>query len=150
MTRSSQKRKLTARIAVNCTPDQKATIVARADNAGLSPSAICLAMMLDAPLPKGRRRRQPTPQEKALTAYLAVAQNLTDALKASLAELGKSGSNLNQIAYMLNANTAPARILNIIESALEEYRALVKRHDEIFSDLDEIRTIANEVWPFER
>jgi hypothetical protein len=50
----SQKRRTTARIAVNCTPAEKAIIVEKSKDAGLSPSAICLARMLDAPMPKRR------------------------------------------------------------------------------------------------
>ena len=136
----SQKRRTTARIAVNCTPAQKAVIVEKARAAGLSPTAICLAMLLDAPLPK--RRHQPTVNEKSLTAYLGATAKIKDALKESLAELGKSGSNLNQIAYMLNANTGPPRIMNIIESAINEHNALVTRHDAVFKDLDELRAMA--------
>src|ERR1039457_5534584 len=51
----SQKRKVTARIAVNCTPAQKAAIMAKIDATGLSPSAMCLAVLLDVPLPPRRR-----------------------------------------------------------------------------------------------
>ena len=136
----SQKRRTTARIAVNCTPAEKAIIVEKSKDAGLSPTAICLAMLLDAPLPK--RRRQPTVNEQGLTAYLGATAKIKDALRESLAELGKSGSNLNQIAYMLNANTAPPRIMNIIESAIVEHNALVARHDAVFKDLDELRAMA--------
>jgi hypothetical protein len=144
----SQKRKTTARIAVNCTPAQKAEIAKKAEALGLSASAICLTMMFDAPLP--RQRRQPTLKDSALTAYLGATAKIKDALKDSLAELGKSGSNLNQIAYMLNANTAPSRIENIVESAIAEHNALVARHEAVFRDLDELRTMAMEVWGLER
>lgn len=143
----SQKRKTTARIAVNCTPAQKAAIMEKAKAFELSPSAICLSMLLDAPAPK--RRRRPTVNDRALTAYLGATAKVKDALKESLAELGKSGSNLNQIAYMLNANTAPPRIMNIIESALDEHKALVIRHDAVFKDLDELRAMAMEALGLE-
>ncbi|MGD0049559.1 MAG: hypothetical protein ABSE42_21415 [Bryobacteraceae bacterium] len=143
----SQKRKTTARIAVNCTPAQKDAIVEKAHAFDQSPSAICLNMLLDAPLP--RRRRQPTVNEQGLTAYLGATAKLKDVLKQSLAELGKSGSNLNQIAYMLNAYTAPPRIMNIIETAVEEHRALEARHDAAIKDLEELRTMAMDVWGLE-
>ena len=81
----SQKRKVTARIAINCTPEQKAAIAAKTDAAGLSPSAMCLAVLLDVPLPK---RRRPT-VNAILLAKLS-------------AELGKIGSNINQIAHRYN------------------------------------------------
>ena len=144
----SQKRRTTARIAVNCTPAQKAVIVDKARAAGLSPTAICLAMLLDAPLP--RHRHQPTVNDKAMSAYLAATAKVNDAVKDSLAELGKSGSNLNQIAYMLNANTAPARIINIVESAINEHNALVARHEAAFRDLEELRTMAMAAMGLER
>jgi hypothetical protein len=143
----SQKRRTTARIAVNCTPAQKDLILEKARVFELSPSAICLAMLLDTPLPK--RRHRPTVNDKALAAYMAANAKIKDALKDGLAELGKSGSNLNQIAYMLNANTAPPRIMNIIESAIEEHRALIARHEEAFKELDELRTMAMEAWGLE-
>jgi hypothetical protein len=43
---------------------------------------------------------------------------------------------------MLNANTAPPRIMNIIESAINEHNTLVARHDAVFKDLDELRAMA--------
>jgi hypothetical protein len=51
----SQKRRTTARIAINCTPAQKAEILKKIDATGLSPSAMCLAVLLDVPLPARRR-----------------------------------------------------------------------------------------------
>ena len=143
----SQKRKVTARIAVNCTPDQKAAIMEKVDAAGLSPSAMCLAVLLDVPLPK---RHRPSINDKAMKAYLNANGKLADALWAILAELGKSGSNLNQIAYMLNANTAPARIMNIIEGVAEEHRVLAAKCKEALDDMDELRTIGMQLSGSER
>jgi hypothetical protein len=37
-----------------------------------------------------------------------------------LAELGKIGSNVNQIAYHLNAGRPPARVYNALELALRD------------------------------
>jgi hypothetical protein len=148
MTSGSQKRKTTAQIKVNCTPAQKAAIVDKAGSAGLSPAAICLAMLLDAPLPKARKRR--TRNNEAFNAYLAAAQKLTDALKASVAEMNKEGSNLNQVSHAVNAAMLTERPLAslaaIVESAIEEHRAVLARHKQIFDDLDEIRTVAMDVW----
>ena len=103
MTSGSQKRKTTARIAVNCTPDQKAAIMEKVDATGLSPSAMCLAVLLDAPLPK---RRRPS-VDAALLAKV-------------LAELGKIGSNINQIAYHLNAGRPGDVTEGSIDDALRE------------------------------
>jgi hypothetical protein len=134
----SQNRKLTARIAVNCTPEQKAKIAERAERAGQSPSAICLHALLDQPLPL---RRNPTVKERAMTQYLGHTAMVSDRLRDQLAELGKSGSNLNQIAHMVNADTAPMRIVNIIESAIQEHQSLVAIYKELAGDLKELRTM---------
>jgi hypothetical protein len=103
MTSGSQKRKVTARIAVNCTPAQKTAIMEKIDATGLSPSAMCLAVLLDVPLPK---RRRPTVNTKLLGRVLA--------------ELGKIGSNINQIAYHLNAGRPGDVLDGSIEAALRE------------------------------
>ena len=56
----SQKRKVTARFAINCTR-QKAAILEKIDATGLSPSAMCLAVLLDAlPTPPPLRRYEAT------------------------------------------------------------------------------------------
>ena len=102
-TSGSQKRKVTARIAVNCTPAQKAAIMAKIDATGLSPSAMCLAVLLDVPLPP---RRRPSVD--------------TVLLAKVLAELGKIGSNINQIAYHLNAGRPGDVTEGSIEAALRD------------------------------
>jgi hypothetical protein len=103
MSSGSQKRKVTARIAVNCTPAQKTAIVEKVDATGLSPSAMCLAVLLDVPLPK---RRRPTAHAELLAKVLA--------------ELGKIGSNINQIAYHLNAGRPGDVMDGSIDAALRE------------------------------
>jgi len=143
----SQKRKVTARIAINCTPAQKAAILAKAKDAGLSPTAICLAMLLDAPLPK---RRNPAINNNALTHYLASTAKVADALHAQTAALGKPGSNLNQVAYMLNANTAPERIINITESAIREFSELMETYRQAAEDLKELRVMGMNALGLER
>lgn len=146
MSSGSQKRKTTARIAVNCTPEQKASIVARAGEVGLSPSAICLAMMLDAPLP---RHRNPAINDQALMRAIAAHAKLADALRELVAALGKPGSNLNQVAYMLNANTAPARIINITESAIADHVELVAECRRTLETVYELRTMTMDAWGLE-
>ena len=103
MSSGSQRRKVTARIAVNCTPVQKAAILKKVEVTGLSPSAMCLAVLLDVPLPA---RRHPSVDAVLLAKVLA--------------ELGKIGSNINQIAYHLNAGRPGDVIEGSIEAALTE------------------------------
>jgi hypothetical protein len=99
----SQKRKLTARIAVNCTPKQKAIIVAKCDAAGYSPSAFVLNILLGLPLPS---RRHPSVD--------------TQMLAKVLAELGKIGSNINQIAHHLNAGRPGDVMEGSVDAAMNE------------------------------
>jgi len=99
----SQKRRTTARIAINCTPAQKAEIMKKIDATGLSPSAMCLAVLLDVPLPA---RRRPSVD--------------TQLLAKVLAELGKIGSNINQIAYHLNAGRPGDATEGSIQAAMTE------------------------------
>ena len=102
-----QKRKLTARIAVNCTPKQKAIIVAKCDAAGFSPSAFVSTNFssLGLPLPE---RRHPDVD--------------TQLLAKVLAELGKIGSNINQIAHRYNITEGrpSGNIEGALETALNE------------------------------
>ena len=102
-TSGSQKRKVTARIAINCTPAQKAAIMEKIDATGLSPSAMCLAVLLDVPLPP---RRCPSVD--------------TVLLAKVLAELGKIGSNINQIAYHLNAGRPGDVMEGSVDAAMNE------------------------------
>ncbi len=148
MSSGSQKRQTTARIAVNCTPAQKAAIMSKSAATGLSPSALCLAVMLDAPLPV--RRRSPTVNQQAMTRYFGATAKLADALRDNLAELGKSGSNLNQIAYMLNSGSGPARISAIVETGIQEHRAIIEACQAAMEDLKELRTMGMDALGLEQ
>ena len=100
----SQKRKLTARIAVNCTAEQKAIIKAKSDAAGYSTSALCLNILLGVPLPS---RRHPSVDHPTCSANV-------------LAELGKIGSNINQIAHHLNAGRPGDVMEGSVDAAMNE------------------------------
>jgi hypothetical protein len=67
-----------------------------------------------------------------------------DALKPVEAELGKSGSNVNQIAAVLNAilntNRAPESVMNILESTLQAHHEVLQHLDQAIRDLLELRT----------
>jgi hypothetical protein len=103
MSSGSQKRRTTAQIKVNCTPDQKAAIADKADATGYSPAAICLNALLNTPLPA---RRRPSVN--------------TELLAKTLGELGKIGSNINQIAHHLNAGRPGDRVEGSLEAALAD------------------------------
>ena len=84
-----------------------------------------------------------------MTIYLAANARLSDAVRARLAELGKASSNVNQIAHMLNADAAPQRIMNLIETTLQEHRDAQAKHQDVLDDLYELRTLAMEALGYE-
>ena len=146
--RGSENRQRRKRRTIRFTDEEDAQIEKLVEASRQSPGALLRAALLNIPLPRHRRS---TVDEKRLGAFIAAAARVTDDLKASRAELGKSGSNLNQIAYMLNANTAPPRIMNIIESAVSDHTALVATyHRAIEDDLNELRTMAMDALGLER
>ncbi|MGZ3218572.1 plasmid mobilization protein [Paracoccus sp. T5] len=99
-TETRQRSKL---LQIRVTPDELAEIVAQADRAQLTPASYARSVLLSAPAPRARRR----PSIEA------------EAMGRLLGELGKVGSNLNQIAHHMNAGrneVSPAAM----EAALSE------------------------------
>lgn len=86
--KKSQKRQMQKQLHVPCLDEQFNAAAAKAQAAGLSLSAWCRAKIFDGD--PGPRAQQKLP----LDAQLA---------RQALAQLGKYGSNMNQIAYGLNA-----------------------------------------------
>ena len=84
-----------------------------------------------------------------MVACLAAAAKFADAIEADRAELGKSASNLNQIARMLNSGIDPACIMEILESVLEQHRTALAKAHETLDDLKELRTMAMQVLGYE-
>jgi hypothetical protein len=81
---------------------EKAALLAKAGQAGLSVSALLRHAALYLPLPGRRQRKRADLQP--VSALLQTAGDLS-------AELGKQGSNLNQLAYQANAGRIPAGYL---------------------------------------
>lgn len=100
------KRHRTRQLAVRCTREELEAIQAKADKAGLATGAFARAAMLDSPGPRAQRR---APADK-------------DALLRVLGQLGKVGSNINQIARRLN--TGERVHLPSLEEALSAYLEL--------------------------
>lgn len=84
----SESRQRKTFLHMRATPEEKAEIEARAEKAGLSVSGYLRALAFGAATPQPRAARRP-PVEK-------------ETLLRLLAELGKVGSNINQIARRLN------------------------------------------------
>jgi hypothetical protein len=133
----SQKRRVTARIAVNCTPAQKSAILKKTAAGGVSPSALALNSMLDAPM---RRTRSPRADDALMRQFFTELARARDALKPIEAELGKSGSNLNQITHVLNTDRAPESVMNILNATLEAHHDVLQHLDQAVRDLLELRT----------
>lgn len=88
-TRSGSQRRQRAKLAgMACTAEERAQLEAAAERAGLTVSAYMRHQCLGTPGPRAVRR---PPVERAALAQL-------------LAQLGKVGSNLNQIARALNSD----------------------------------------------
>jgi hypothetical protein len=101
---SSGKRQRTKFVIARLTPDEHAGVTALADKRGMSPGALIRQTLLN--VPPGPNVRRPTADTKLLA--------------KTLAELGKIGSNINQIAYHLNAGRPGDRIEGSLDDALRE------------------------------
>jgi hypothetical protein len=88
----SQKRQRQFRIFVACDEDEYAPVNSRAEDAGMSNASYVRACMLGSPGPRSRRK----PHVNALE------------LARATAALNKAGSNLNQMAHVLNASRSIA------------------------------------------
>lgn len=108
----SETRKRQKVLRIRLTDLELAEIEAMADRAELTPASYARAVLLDAPAPRAKRR------PAVDTAQVA----------KMLGELGKIGSNINQIAHQINAGTGTSS--HAIELALR--------------DLSEIRTACME------
>lgn len=135
----SQRRRTTRRVKVNCTPEHHAALFKLAQANGQSLSALALNALLNVPLP---RARLPRVNDKLMLRFFAEIARARDALKSSEAELGKSGSNLNQIAHVLNTDRPPERIMNLLEATLQAHEEVVQEHKQAVRDLEELRTAA--------
>lgn len=88
--KKSEKRQRDAQIKLRCTAAEFNAIAAKADAAGLSVAAYLRAAATGTTGPRAQKR---LPADAVL-------------LRQVLAQLGKYGSNMNQIAYQLNAHGA--------------------------------------------
>lgn len=104
----SQKRARSFKLQIALDAAERATAQAKAAQAGLSLSSFGRAALLDGD-PGIRAQRAPTVNAEAIA--------------RATAALNKVGSNLNQVAHVLNAGRAPAA--GEAEAALAEVRAIL-------------------------
>lgn len=104
MSSGSEKRKRSTHLTIRLTPEEKAEIIAKAERAGLEPGSFARRTLLDEPPP--RQVRRPPVERKELARLLG--------------ELGKIGSNLNQLARDSNEGEPPYRneVLAMLASLL--------------------------------
>lgn len=103
----SQKRQYNCRPSMVCNDEEYAFLEAAAEKAGMSLSAYLRHQCFGTPGPRAVRR---PPIERTVLAQL-------------LANIGKCGSNINQIARALNSGEAPPANL---DEALAEVRAVAQ------------------------
>ena len=104
MSGGSNKRKRTKFVIARLSDEEHAAISALADKSGLSPGALIRQTLLH--IAPHTSMRRPSVDTKLLAKVLA--------------ELGKIGSNINQIAYHLNAGRPGDVMEGSIEAALNE------------------------------
>ena len=104
MSGGSNKRKRTKFVIARLSDEEHAAISALADKSGLSPGAMVRQTLLH--IAPHSSMRRPSVDTKLLAKVLA--------------ELGKIGSNINQIAYHLNAGRPGDVMEGGIEAALNE------------------------------
>jgi hypothetical protein len=138
MSRSgSQRRRTTKRFKVNCTPERYDALCKLADSSSQSLSALTLNALLGIPLPRVRR---PKAVDELMRRYFVETARTRDALKPIEAAMGKSGSNLNQIAHVLNADRPPATVMNILKETLLAHQQALQALELVIRDLGELRT----------
>lgn len=106
--KKSEARQRQKQIKIRCTADEFNAAAAKAAESGYTVAAYARAAILGDAGPRAQRR-------------LSVDAQL---LRQVLAQLGKYGSNLNQIAYVLNAEGGRAVLEADIRTALKEWGAI--------------------------
>ena len=106
MSHGSEKRLRTAHITIRLTPDERASVDAAAERAGLTAGSYARQTILGAPAPRAVRR--PPVERRELVRLLG--------------SLGHIGGNLNQLAHHANAGMPGDR--SALARALDDLRAL--------------------------
>ncbi|MGE4529220.1 MAG: plasmid mobilization relaxosome protein MobC [Rhodospirillaceae bacterium] len=122
----SEKRQRTEMIYARVSKEEKADFLARADKAGLAAAAFLRAAALKDPGPRAQKRVPADGQ----------------ALRQILGHLGKTGSNLNQIARYLHTGGSADVVLPDIRAALSDLariRGLI--YEALGKDPDDARAI---------
>lgn len=114
MATGSDKRQRTAQILVRLTTEELGILAAKADRAGYTRAAFARAALLGDP---GLRARRLPPADHVM-------------LRRVLADLGRVGNNLNQLARGMNMGEVPE-----VPELRDAARALLQARDAIFEAL---------------
>ena len=118
----SEQRQRNSRVTVRLNDEERNALERLAAERGLSLADFSLAVLLErVPVGVAVRRRIPHAADKPLS-------DLSVAATAWLAELGKTGSNINQLAHQANAGQP------ISHSKIAQCQAAIRRHTEIAED----------------
>lgn len=112
--KKSDKRQRTETIFARVTPEEKSAIMARADRAGMASAAFMRALALGDPGPRARRH----PPVNHI------------ALRQIIADLGRIGNNLNQLARSMNVGEVPE-----VPELRDAAQALIGARNAIFEAL---------------
>lgn len=133
MSSGSENRRRGKIIRVRVDDKEAAAIAALADAHRQSVAALVRSSLLNIPLPRVQRPRVNEPLfGKALSGLAALT-----------AELGKEGSNLNQLTHYVNAERPIGTLVNSIESCLLNIDMLQR-------DASELRTLFMQAMGLER
>jgi hypothetical protein len=133
----SEKRQTTKQLNMRFSPTHYAALGKLAEERGQSLPALIRNALLSIPPPRARRPRADDDLMRQFFTELARAR---DALKPVEAEMGKSGSNLNQIAHVLNADRPPETVMNILTDTLQAHQQALQALELFIRDLGELRT----------
>jgi len=119
MTSGTEKRVRDRVLPIRLSEDERATVDAAADRAGLTASSYARQTLLGAPAP--RQVRRPPVERRELARLLGELGKIAG-------ELGKIGSNLNQIARAVNTGVVPDN--SVLPEALRDFqKPLAGLHD---------------------
>jgi hypothetical protein len=133
----SEKRQTTKQLNMRFSPAHYAALGKLAEERGQSLPALLRNALLNIPPPRARR---PKVDDHLMRQFFTEIARARDAVKTTEAELGKSGSNLNQITHVLNTDRAPESVMNILESTLQAHFEVLQHIDQVIRDLEELRT----------
>jgi Bacterial mobilisation protein (MobC) len=134
MASGSENRQRTKIIPVRVNAEEYALITKVANATGQSAAALVRSALARIPLP---RTRLPKAVDKLVARFLGGAAKVADPLWALDAQLGKIGSNINQLTHYAHMD----RVMEAsIMSALAEFNEASARVKEALRDVDELRT----------